>query len=52
MDWENLIEEIEDLARKHLDSALSYLAVILEHLYKLDHFRGLAGGETAGSGWV
>ncbi|MDW8294695.1 MAG: DUF29 domain-containing protein, partial [Aquificaceae bacterium] len=48
VDWENLLEEIEDMAQRHLDACISYLAVILEHLYKWDNFKRLAGGETAG----
>ncbi|MCS7171699.1 MAG: DUF29 domain-containing protein [Aquificaceae bacterium] len=52
VDWENLLEEIEDMARRHLDSAVSYIAVILEHLYKWDNFRNLAGGDTAGMSWI
>ncbi len=52
VDWENLLEEIWDMGRKHLDSGISQLAVILEHLYKWDNFKKLAGGETAGRGWI
>ena len=52
VDWENLLEEIWDMGRKHLDSGISQLAVILEHLYKWDNFRNLAGGEGAGHGWI
>ncbi|MCX8164685.1 MAG: DUF29 domain-containing protein [Aquificaceae bacterium] len=54
VDWENLLEEIEDMARRHLDSAVSYLAVILEHLYKWDNFRELtmSGKEKGGLGWI
>ncbi|MEJ5339236.1 MAG: DUF29 domain-containing protein [Aquificaceae bacterium] len=52
VDWENLLEEIEDMAQKHLDSCISQLARILEHMYKWDHFRELAGGQTAGKGWI
>ncbi|MCS7285511.1 MAG: DUF29 domain-containing protein [Hydrogenobacter thermophilus] len=52
VDWENLLEEIEDMARSDLKTCISYLAVILEHLYKWDNFRELAGGETAGMGWI
>jgi hypothetical protein len=33
-DWENLLEEIEDMGQRYLDSAISFIAVILEHLYK------------------
>ncbi|RMH08636.1 MAG: DUF29 family protein, partial [Aquificota bacterium] len=32
VDWENLLEEIEDMARSDLKACISYLAVILEHL--------------------
>ncbi|MDW8294591.1 MAG: DUF29 family protein, partial [Aquificaceae bacterium] len=34
VDWENLLEEIEDMARLDLKACISHLAVILEHLYK------------------
>ncbi|MCS7262823.1 MAG: DUF29 domain-containing protein [Aquificaceae bacterium] len=52
VDWENLLEEVQDMARSDLKACISYLAVILEHLYKWDNFRDLAGGETAGKGWM
>ncbi|MCX8076823.1 MAG: DUF29 domain-containing protein, partial [Aquificaceae bacterium] len=52
VDWENLLEEIQDIAQRHLDACISYLAVILERLYKWDNFRELAGGETAGMEWI
>ncbi|WP_028950291.1 DUF29 domain-containing protein [Sulfurihydrogenibium subterraneum] len=52
VDWDNLIEEIEDMGRRDLDACISFLAVILEHMYKLDNFRGLAGGENAGKSWI
>ena len=54
VDWEKLLEEIEDIGLRHLESCISYLAVILEHLYKWDHFRRLTtGGEvTGGMGWI
>ncbi len=32
VDWENLLEEIEDMGRRYLDSVVSLMAVILEHL--------------------
>ena len=53
VDWEHLLEEIEDMARSDLKACISYLAVILEHLYKWDNFRHLtwAGGE-GGHGWI
>ncbi|MFN3976543.1 MAG: DUF29 domain-containing protein [Aquificaceae bacterium] len=54
VDWENLLEEIEDMGLRYLDSCVSYLAVILEHLYKWDNLRGLtkAGKERGGLSWV
>jgi len=54
VDWENLLEEIEDMGLRHLESCISLLAVILEHLYKWDHFRGLtrAGEEEGGLSWI
>ncbi len=52
VDWDNLFEEIEDMGRSDLKACISYLAVILEHLYKLDNFKDIAGGETAGKSWV
>ncbi len=52
VDWENLLEEIEDMARSDLKACISQLARILEHLYKWDNFRDLAGGKTAGMGWI
>jgi len=33
-DWENLLEEIEDMARRELKSLISLMAVIMEHIYK------------------
>ncbi len=52
VDWENLLEEIEDMARSDLKACISYLAVILEHLYKWDKLRSFAGGEKAGISWI
>ncbi|MEN3028380.1 MAG: DUF29 domain-containing protein [Aquificaceae bacterium] len=52
VDWENLLEEIEDMAQRHLDACINCLAVILEHLYKWDNFREFAESETAGIGWI
>lgn len=51
VDWDNLLEEIEDMGKSDLRECISYLAVILEHMYKFDNFKHIAGGETAGSGW-
>jgi Domain of unknown function DUF29. len=49
VDWENLLEEIEDMGRRYLDSAVSFIAIILEHLYKYEHFRE---NENMGDSWV
>ncbi|MEJ5172948.1 MAG: DUF29 domain-containing protein [Hydrogenothermaceae bacterium] len=50
VDWDNLLEEIEDMGQRHLDACVSYLAVILEHLYKFDNFKGMLG-DKAGESW-
>ncbi len=52
VDWENLLEEIEDMGRSDLKACISYLAVILEHLYKWDNFKNLVGGKDAGINWI
>ncbi|MCX8076822.1 MAG: DUF29 domain-containing protein [Aquificaceae bacterium] len=54
VDWENLLEEIQDMAQRHLDACISYLAVILEHIYKWDNFKHLTKGgeEKGGHGWI
>jgi hypothetical protein len=31
VDWENLLEEIEDMGQRHYDAIVSYMAVIMEH---------------------
>jgi Domain of unknown function DUF29. len=49
VDWENLLEEIEDMGRRHLESVISFMAVILEHLYKWENFRE---NENMGNSWV
>jgi hypothetical protein len=48
VDWENLLEEIEYMARKELRSVISLMAVIMEHLYKWENYRESA---YMGSGW-
>ena len=54
VDWENLLEEIEDMGLRHLESCTNLLALILEHLYKWDNFRKLTyGGEGKGGlSWI
>ena len=48
VDWENLLEEIEYMARKELRSLINLMAVIMEHLYKWENYRESA---YMGSGW-
>jgi Domain of unknown function DUF29. len=48
VDWENLLEEIEYMARKELRSVINLMAVIMEHLYKWENYRESA---YMGSGW-
>lgn len=54
VDWENLVEELEDMGRRHLDEAISRMVVILVHLYKLDNLKNFtkAGSEKGGHGWI
>ncbi|MFZ8785691.1 DUF29 domain-containing protein [Thermocrinis sp.] len=51
VDWENLLEEIEDMGQRHYDAMVSYMAVIMEHLYKWENFR-LGRGSSCVSGLV
>jgi hypothetical protein len=48
VDWENLLEEIEYMARKELRSVISLMAVIMEHLYKWENYKESV---YMGSGW-
>src|SRR5437763_16114365 len=41
LDWENLAEEIESLGRSLRHELRSRIAVILEHLLKLEHSRAI-----------
>jgi Domain of unknown function DUF29. len=41
VDWENLLEEIEDMGQRHYDAMVSYMAVIMEHIYKWENYRGV-----------
>lgn len=38
VDWENVIEELEDIRRNELRNAVSLMITILEHLYKWENF--------------
>jgi hypothetical protein len=38
VDWENLLEEIEDMGQRHYDAMVGYMAVIMEYLYKWENF--------------
>jgi len=49
VDWENVIDELESMGRSELSSAISFMTVILEHLYKYEHFRD---NNTMGNGWI
>ncbi len=48
VDWENLLEEIEDMAKRELRSLISLMAVIMEHIYKWENYRKSA---YMGGGW-
>jgi len=48
VDWENLLEEIEDMARRELRSVISLMVVIMEHIYKWENYRESA---CMDSGW-
>jgi hypothetical protein len=49
VDWINLIEELEDMGRRYIDSLISFMTIILEHLYKWEHFRI---HKNMGNSWV
>lgn len=49
VDWENLLEEIEDMGQRHYDAMVSYMAVIMEHLYKWENFRY---SQDMGHDWI
>jgi Domain of unknown function DUF29. len=49
VDWENLLEEIEDMARRELRSLISLMAIIMEHLYKWENFRY---SQDMGHDWI
>jgi hypothetical protein len=39
VDWENLLEEIEDMGKGLFKSVRSHMSTIMEHLYKWENFR-------------
>ena len=41
VDWENLVEEIEDMGKSLFKSVRSHMSTIMEHLYKWENFRYL-----------
>jgi len=49
VDWDNVIEELESMGRIELRSVISFMAIILEHLYKWENFRE---NENMGNSWV
>lgn len=49
VDWQNLIEEIEDMSRRERKSLKSNLVVILLHLLKWQHQPELRSGSWRGS---
>jgi len=49
VDWENLLEEIEDMGQRHYDAMVSYMAIIIEHLYKWENFRY---SQDMGHNWI
>jgi len=49
VDWNNLIEELEDMGRRYTDSLISFMTIILEHLYKWEHFKF---HEKIGNNWI
>jgi hypothetical protein len=41
VDWDNVAEEIEDLGKSERRGVASHLAIVVEHLLKLEYSRGL-----------
>jgi Domain of unknown function DUF29. len=39
VDWENLLEEIEDMGKSLFKSVRSHMSTIMEHLYKVGEFQ-------------
>ena len=49
VDWDNLIEELETMGRTEIRKMISFMTIILEHLYKWEHFKF---NEKIGNSWV
>ena len=49
VDWDNLLEEIKDMGQRHYDAMVSYMAVIMERLYKWENFRY---SQDMGHDWI
>jgi hypothetical protein len=49
VDWENLLEEIEDMGKSLFKSVRSHMSTIMEHLYKWENFRY---GPEIGYDWI
>jgi len=49
VDWDNVIEELESMGRSELRSVISFMAIILEYLYKWENFRE---NENMGDSWI
>jgi hypothetical protein len=49
VDWENLLEEIEDMGKSLFKSVRSHMSTIMEYLYKWENFRY---GPEMGYDWI
>jgi len=49
VDWENLVEEIEDMGKSLFKSVRSHISTIMERLYKWENFRY---GPEIGYDWI
>ncbi len=49
VDWENLLDEIEDMGKSLFKSVRSHMSTIMEHLYKWENFRY---GPEIGYDWI
>lgn len=51
VDWENVIEEFEYIAKSDLRDCIKYLANILDRLYRLDYFKNLVNNQNLHKKW-